>query len=337
MPTTSFSTLDFIKDGDTVNSLNVQNLQSTDISTQNMEIDSVTCLPPTTVLDVVDDTKFNKTILGLKNLRIGTVAGTGEKIGHTDLTLMGDIETDTGSGEILMSSSGTSSKLYMGRISSGNVGVNQTISEINTYVAENDNYSGDARVVASIKVKATGGQTTNLTESGMSIQFFTQTLRNNDDLSLLSNFNNPALTIFRNEDNGRAVLDVDGAVNTLDERMFTISSTSSGANINLNSWVDYRLLRINLPSTDTGSVTVNLPTNSGEGTYYRGKTLTIKRQAQDSNAKTIIQTSPGSTQYIDDVPGRKIELGSDNTMVTLFFHHSSNWANIIGGIGYTIV
>ena len=97
MPTTSFSTLDFIKDGDTVQSLTVDTLTSTDMDVDSLNTNNIDRLGSgdlTLTNNVTTNPIFKGTLLAEKCLRIGDVAATGAKIAHD-----GTIESSTNIGE----------------------------------------------------------------------------------------------------------------------------------------------------------------------------------------------------------------------------------------------
>ena len=340
MPTTSFSTLDFIKDGDTVNSLNVENLQSTEMDVDNINTNNIDRLGSgalTLTNNVTTNPKFKGTLLAEKCLRIGDIAATGGKIAHD-----GTVDSNNGlyAGEQVYASdiqnnvedSGTSSICMMGSSGPSSIFMARQDNSINNEVVGQLLFAGNetntnipsisTRIIAQMKVRGVNLQGS-LYRNISRFEFGVEPLGSSNGVDV------PALIIQR-EGTGNDDADIPGSTNiiidgNIQPALKTIDDNNEQTS-NMTVFAHY-VFDVNSPSANYElNIPLSVAALSGmEVTVFRKKYGTSGTD-QCKIGITGLQTFNGSTNHI--------YLNNDYNYVKLLFTGGYDIL-IVGGDGYT--
>lgn len=362
MPTTSFSTLDFIKDGDTVQSLTVNTLTSTDMDVDNMNTNNIDRLGSgdlTLTNNVTTNPIFKGTLLAEKCLRIGDVAATGAKIAHDgtiesstnigEQVYAGDIQNnveDSGTASICMMGSNVPSSIFMGRQGSS-IGGGTTVGELlfAGHETNTGSLSTAARIIAQMKVKAENIQAS-LYRNISRFEFGVETLGNANAMDT------PALTIQR-EGNGNTNSDIPGSANVKIDgnTSFTYRTITTTTKIEITTELDENGEEVEVEvevddllataiqhryvfwevASPTGDYTINLPTTSTISNFV-GMTITFFRKQYGVSGTDVIKVNAASGTTINGSTD-DVYLKTDYSYVTLFFPNDVDYL-IVGGLNY---
>lgn len=348
MPSTKFP--QYVKDGDTVQSLTVNTLTSTDMEVDNMNtnnIDRLGTASLTLTNNVTTNPVFKGTLLAEKCLRIGDVAATGGKIAHNgakdsntnvgeqiyaaDITNnVEDLKTAT----ICMMGSNGPSSIFMGRQadfigSSSNPEDTETVGEL-LFAGNETNTdlpSISTRLIAHMKVKADNIQSS-LYRNVSRFEFGVETLGNANAMDT------PALTIQR-EGNGNNDDDVPGSANIIIDGNVSLGlkeitdATNSAMTETSSDMTVYAHYVFDVDSPN-GNYTLSIPSAIHGLT---GMVVTVFRKKYGTSGTDQCKIATQGSQTFNG-SANDIYLNNDYNYVKLLFTGSTDIL-IVGGDGYT--